>query len=231
MKTNRLYGAGVLAFLVLANGAAHAGAVWRVKAIEFKGLQLMSKYDIIRGARVDALPDGIAVDMDSLERALSRNSFIQSYRVDEYRGRLIVSVTEKKPELIMSVARGDRSVLYELDAAHAIISKNNVHTDRVPVLNVAAEDIAADAVTGRIKGLFSVLARVRERNLVVYRELSEIFFDGSGIRVILRGRKTVFAMKPDETGFLRLKYIVGYCDHEGQYPEEINLSGNEVIVR
>jgi hypothetical protein len=231
MKINRLYGAGVLAFLVLVYGTAHAGAVRKVSAIEFKGLKLMSKYEIIKGSRIEALADGIAVDMDSLRKSLSGNLFINSYRVEEINGRLIVSIIEKKPVLIMSVARGERSVLYELDAGHSVISKNNVHTDRVPVLNVTAGDIAADAATGRIKGLFSVLARVLGRNRIVYRELSEIHFDGNGIRVILRGRKTVFTMKPDETGFLRLKYIVGYCDHEEQYPEEINLSGNEVIVR
>jgi hypothetical protein len=231
MNINRLYGAGILACLVLVNGAALAGTVRRVNAIEFKGLKLMSKYDIIRGTRIEALNNGIAVDMDSLEKALSGNLFIKSYRVEESRGRLIVSVIEKKPELIISVARGERSVLYELDANHSIISKNNVHTDRVPVLNVTAEDIAADAETGRIQGLFSVLARVRVRNRVVYRELSEIYFAGNGIRVVLRGRKTIFSMKPDETDFLKLRYIVGYCDHEEQYPEEINLSDNEVIVR
>jgi len=231
MKINRLYGAGILACLVLANGAVHAGTVRRVKAIEFKGLKLMSKYDIIRGSGIESLTEGFAVDMGSLEKALSGNLFIKSYRVEESRGRLIVSLIEKKPELIMSVARGERSVLYELDADHSIISKNNVHTDRVPVLKFTAGDIAADAATGRIKDLFSVLARVRGRNRIVYQELSEIHFTGNGIGVMLRGRKTVFIMKPDETDFLKLKYIVGYCDHEEQYPEEINLSGNEVIVR
>src|SRR4030042_1246317 len=133
MKINRLYGAGVLACLVLANGAVHTNALRRVKAIEFKGLKLMSKYDIIRGTRIDALSDGIAVNMDSLEKALSGNSFIKSYRVDEYRGRLIVSITEKRPELIMSVTRGEGSVLYELDADHSVISKNNVPPARGPV--------------------------------------------------------------------------------------------------
>jgi hypothetical protein len=231
MKLNRIYVAAFLACLVLAGGAVLADAVRRVQAIEFKGLQLLSKYDTVKGAKIDPLSDGIAVDMDSLEKALSGNLFIKSYRVDEYRGRLIISVVEKKPELIMSVARGERFDLYELDADHAVISKNSVHTDRVPVLNVAAADIAADAETGRIKGLFSLLTGVRERNRAVYRELSEIYLDGNLIRVLLRGRKTMFTMKPDEIGFIRLKYIAGYCDQEGQYPDEINLSGNEVIVR
>lgn len=231
MKINRLYGACVLACLVPAIGAARGDAFRKVQALEFRGLQLMSKYDIIRGARIDAQSDGIAVDIDSLEKSLSGNSFIKSYRVDEYRGRLIVTIVEKKPELIMSVARREISVLYELDADCAVISKNSVHTDRVPLLNVTADDIASDAETDRIKGLLSILSKVRERNRAVYRELSEICFDGKAIRVTLRGRKTIFIMKPDEVGFMRLKYIVGYCDHEGQYPEKINLSDNEVIVR
>ncbi len=231
MKIDRLHGAAVLAFLILANGSAPANEIRNVKAIEFKGLKLMSKYEIIKGSRIKAVNEGIAIDMDSLEKTLSGNKFIKSYRVEENRGILIVSVVEKKPVLIMSVARSGGSVLYELDDDHAIISKNNVHTDRVPVLFVTTEDIAADAATGRIKDLFSVLAGVRGRNPVVYRELTEIYFAGNSIRVILRGRKTGFIMKPDDTGFLKLKYIVGYCDHEEQYPEEINLSDNEVVVR
>jgi hypothetical protein len=231
MKINRFHGAAVLAFLILANGTAPANDIRKVKAIEFKGLKLMSKYSIIRGSRIKAVNDGIAIDMDSLEKSLSGNKFIKSYRVEENRGRLIVSVVEKKPVMIMSVARSGGSVLYEMDADHAIISKNNVHTDRVPVLFVTAADIAADAASGRIKDLFSVLAGAQRRNSAVYRELSEIHFAGNSIKVILRGRKTGFIMKPDETGFLKLKYIVGYCDHVAQYPEEINLSDNEVVVR
>jgi hypothetical protein len=231
MKINRLQGFAVLTCLILSNGAAPANDVRKVKAIEFKGLKLMSKYDIIRGSRIKAVNDGIAIDMDSLEKTLSGNTFIKSYRVEENRGRLVVSVVEKKPVLIMSVAGSGGSTLYELDAGHAILSKNNVHTDHVPVLFVSADDIATDAATGRIKNLFSALARAQGRNAVVYRELSEIYFAGNGIRVILRGRKTGFIMKPDDTGFLKLKYIVGYCDHAEQYPEEINLSDNEVVVR
>jgi hypothetical protein len=210
--------------ICLAAAAAPAKDLRAVKAIEFRGLRLLSKYDIVRGVRFRAVDRGIVIDMDSLEKALSGNSFLSSYRVEESRGRLIVTVAEKKPVLIMAVEGKGGCSLYELDADHAVISRNCVHTDLVPVLYARAGKSGAGTI-------LSLLAGIRKRDAALYREISEIYPAGSAVRVLLRGRRTGFILKPEEQEFIKLKYIAGYCDRTERSPEEINLSGNPVVVR
>ncbi len=231
MKAVMTHAAVIATCLAVAGGIALAGDVRKVKAVDFRGLKLLSKYDLVRNVRLKAADDGIVIDLESLGRALAGNRFIKSYRVEESGGRLIVSVAEKKPELVMAVERKDGTALYELDAAHAVISKNSVHTDRVPVLCLTGDDMAADAADGRVRDLFTLLGRIKKSQPSVYGELSELRLDGKEIRVTLKGRKTDFIMRPLERDFIKLRYIAGYCDRAGRYPDEINLTGDTVIVR
>ena len=181
---------GLVAWLIAAGGSAVADDIRTVRSIGFRGLSLMSKYDAIRGARMKATGDGIIVDVDSVEQVLSRNPFLASYGVSESGGRLIITVEEKKPVLVMAVGRGDRTALYELDAAGAVISKDDVHTGRVPVLLLGAEDVSGGAVTERAHRLIALLADIRRSYPVLYRELAEISAADGVIRVRLRGRTT-----------------------------------------
>lgn len=231
MKAVMTHAAVIVTCLAAAGGIALAGDVRKVKAVDFRGLKLLSKYDLVRNVRLKAADDGIVIDLESLGRALAGNRFIKSYRVEDSGGRLIVSVAEKEPELVMAVERKDGTALYELDAAHAVISKNSVHTDRVPVLCLTGEDMAADAADGRVRGLFTLLGRIKKSQPSVYGELSELRLNGKEIRVTLKGRKTDFIMGPLERDFIKLRYIAGYCDRAGRYPDEINLTGDTVIVR
>ncbi len=221
----------VLVAALLPHGAAHAADIRMVKAIEFKGLKLLSKYEVVRGARLKAVANGIAVDVDSLEKALEKNAFLASYSVDESGKKLIVTVEEKKPALVLATVKEGRTYLYELDRNRAVISKNFVHTGRVPFIYVSGDDADRGPLSGQVRQLLTVLDRVREQNAVIYRELSEIYCNGNSIRVVLRGRKTVFTMKPDAADFIKLKYVAGYCDHAERYPEEIDITGSVVVVR
>jgi hypothetical protein len=211
--------------------AAPAKDIRTVRAIEFKGLRLLSKYDVVRGARFKAVERGIVIDMESLEKALAGNGFISSSRVEESKGRLIITVAEKVPAIILAVEGKSGYSLYELDANHAVISKNNVHTDLVPVLYEQAGKPGAGGLPGGLKNILSFMAGVRKNDAALYREISEIYPAGSAVRILLRGRKTGYIVKPEEGEFIRLKYIAGYCDRTGRSPEEINLSGNAVVVR
>lgn len=223
--------AGIVLCLALAGGTAAADDIRSVRTIEFRGLSLLSKYDVIRGARLKASGDGIIVDVESVGRVLSRNPFIESYGVKETGGRLIITVKEKKPALIVAVDRGAATDLYELDAAGAVISKNDVHAGRVPVLVLGAEDFSNGAATERTRGLLLLMERVRRTNGALYRELAEVGAREGALRVTLRGRKTEFILDPEPCDFARLMYVAGYCDRSGRYPEQINLTGNAVIVR
>jgi hypothetical protein len=223
--------AGLLLFLAYAGGAVMADDIRKVRSIEFRGLALLSKYDAIRGARLKAVSDGIIVDVESVERVLSQNTFLSSYDVSESRGRLVITVAEKKPVLVVAVGRGNRTVLYEVGADGAVISRDDVHTVRVPVLVLAGEDFTDGAATARARYLMKLLAGVRRAYPALYRELAEINAAGSGIRVQLRGRRTDYILRPEPGDFTRLNYVAGYCDRGERDPEEINLTGNAVIVR
>lgn len=223
--------AAILAALVLSAGAARAADIRLVKAIEFRGLKLLSKYEVVSGARIKAVAGGIAIDVDSLEEALEKNAFLSSYSVDEKGRRLIVTVEEKKPALVLVTVKGGRTRLFELDGGHAVISRNAVHTARVPFVYVKIDDTDRRPVPARVRRLLAVLDRVREQNALIYGELSEIYCNDNSIRVVLRGRKTGFILRPDAADFMKLKYVAGYCDRAERYPEEIDITGSAVVVR
>jgi len=231
MRTGLVHAAAILACLSAAGGIGLAGDVRTVKAVDFRGLKLLSKYDLVRDVSLKAVDDGIVIDIDSLGRALAGNRFLKAYRVTESGGRLIVSIVEKEPALVMAVAREKGTALYELDDSRAVISRNDVHTDRVPVLCLTGDDMTADTADGRVRGLLDLLGRVRKSHPALYGEISEVRLDGKELLVTLRGRRTGFIMGPRERDFIKLRYIAGYCDRAGRYPEEINLTGDMVVVR
>ena len=76
----------------------------RVKAVEFRGLACLTKYDIVRGVSLKATDKGIVIDVDSLRRSLSKNDFINNYRIDVAGGNLVVSVLEKRPAHVIGNA-------------------------------------------------------------------------------------------------------------------------------
>lgn len=223
--------AGIMLCLAAAGGTVLAADIRKVRTVEFRGLDLLSKYDVIRGARIKAAGDGIIVDVESVELVLSRNSFLASYNVKETGGRLVISVEEKKPALIVAVERGGKTDLYELDAAGAVISKNEVHTGRVPVLVIGGGGFPGGAATSRTRSLIGLMALVRRTNPALYRELAEVSAVDGALSVRLRGRKTEYILDPEAGDFTRLAYVAGYCDRRERYPDEINLTGNAVIVR
>ncbi len=205
--------------------------VRRVSAVEFRGLKLLTKYDIIRGVRLKAVDGGIEIDIHSLEQALSRNAYLRGFSIHESAGRLIVTVDEKKPVLVMVVARGGTSTIYEMDEGHTVISRDDPHAANLPVLCVAGRDLRSDAGKQDVRNLLSLLNRVKRKNAGVYRELSEISYREEGLRVFLRGRKTRFILRPDDAEFIKLKYIAGQCDRTKTYPDEIAISGDAAIIR
>ncbi|MBP7738117.1 MAG: hypothetical protein KA369_19230 [Spirochaetes bacterium] len=231
MRGTAPYIAAIIAALILGCGAGRGADIRTVRAIEFKGLRLLSKYEVVRGARLKAVKGGIAVDVDSLEKALEKNAFLASYSVHESGQRLVVTVEEKRPALVIAALKGGRVYFYELDVNRAVISRNAAHSGRVPFVYVAGEDMERGVPSARLMNILSILDRVREQNTSLYRELSEMYCNENSVRVVLRGRKTGFILKPDIMEFTRLNYIAGYCDHAERYPDEIDMTGGAVVVR
>ncbi len=225
------YMAAIMAALILGCGAGRGADIRTVKAIEFKGLRLLSKYEVVRGARLKAVRGGITVDVDSLEKALEKNAFLASHSVHERGQRLVVTVEEKRPALVLASDKGGRMHFYELDGSREVISRNEVHTGRVPFVYVSGDDMERGVPSARVGNIVSLLDRVREQNPSLYRELSEMYCNENSVRVVLRGRKTGFVLRPDITEFTRLNYIAGHCDHAKRFPDEIDMTGSAVVVR
>ncbi|OHD71013.1 MAG: hypothetical protein A2W19_08335 [Spirochaetes bacterium RBG_16_49_21] len=220
-----------LLFLFPASAPAWPDRILKVKAVEFRGLKLLSKYDIIRGVRLKSSGNGIIIDADSLNEALAGNYFIETYRIEERGPSLIITIAEKKPHLIVAVEKGGTSLIYELDSGYRILSRNDVHAVKVPILHISERDARDDLQQSAVRRLFAVLDRVKRNNAPIYRELSEIYLDEEKIRILLRGRKTDFILRPDESDFIKLRCITGYCDRRRQYPDRIIIAGNAAIIR
>jgi hypothetical protein len=202
-----------------------------VRAVEFRGLRLLSKYDVISGVRMKSYAQGIIIDMDSLTHVLAGNYFIASYRTEEHGATLVISIEEKRPEIIVAVEHEGVSAIYELDSNRAIISRNDAHTADLPILHIKARDMRDNLRRDEVRRLFVVLDRVKRRMGPIYRELSEIYFEGDRIRIFLRGRKTGFMLGPDENDFTILQFITGYCDRLNRYPDRITIADDAAIIQ
>jgi hypothetical protein len=218
-------------FFCLVPSTALPDRLIKVRTVEFKGLRLLSKYDVIRGVRMKSTAQGIIIDMDSLTHALAGNYFIATYRIDERGATLVISIEEKKPEIIVAVEHEGISAIYELDSDHTIISKNDAHTANLPVLHIKVQDMRDNFRRDEVRRLFEVLDRVKRDRALIYRELSEIYFEGEQIRIFLRGRKTEFMLSPDENDFTILQFITGYCDRLNQYPDRITIADDAAIIQ
>ncbi len=223
--------ASAAAGLLLAGAPLSADDIRKVRDIEFRGLTLLSKYDIIRGTRLKAVSDGIIIDVSSLEGAMSGNPFIASYGVRESGGRLVVTVAERKPEVIVAAA-GEKGIeIYELDAGGRIISRNDPHTAAVPVIHAGRGEFPSPGGAGGIEALMDLLSLVKERDGATYGEITELYPEGERLRLFARGRRTEFVLRPLEGDFASLRQLLGICDHSVRKPEKITLSDNAAIVR
>ena len=231
MKRPILPISALLAVMVLLDGTIMAGEVRRVRAVEFRGLKLLSKYEIIRGVRMKAGREGIVIDMDSFRLALSKNHFIKAYEIGGNDSGLIISVTEKIPAYILAVVMGEKTNLYELDADYRVISKNDVHASNLPIVYITGQDVKIDAIQGTVKRLLALLGRVKKSDASIYREISEIYFYKDRLKITLRGRRTDFILRPDENDFRKLRYITGYLDRSDTSPGEITISDRAAIIR
>ncbi|MBN2077904.1 MAG: hypothetical protein JW838_03000 [Spirochaetes bacterium] len=223
--------ASIAAGVILAGGSVRAEDIRSVRAIEFRGLTLLSKYDIIRGTRLKASGEGIVIDVDSLENSLAGNPFVASHRVKESGGRLVVTVEERTPEWIVTAPERRGRVMCEVDAGGRIISRNDPHTAKVPVLHLGDTDLSSPGVPAEVRWVMDLLARVKASDPLTYGELSEIYIGGGRLRIYARGRRTEFIVRPVIGDFVALRHLIGICDHAKRHPGKVILGDHAAIIR
>ena len=198
------------------------GNVVRVKNIDFRGLNYLSKYEIIRRVPVKLEEGSIIIDVDALERWLASSRMVKSFRVVQEEESIVVFVVENKPAYLVMLDKGDRLVPFELDESLNILSVGIVHAEDMPVILVSENDIYKNRFSGRILELFRIIRYLRSNNVPLLKEITEIdCTDMNSIRVKLNGRRTVFSCHSKLKQFMTINYILGYLDRKGSYPEKI----------
>ena len=221
----------IIALIILAADGALSAEMRRVKAITVRGLVNLSKYDIMSGVAYRTEGGGISVDLESLRSALVRHRFLESYTVEEADGRLVVSVKEKRPAIIVLVPSENRVSTYVFDASNNLISRDPAHAPSVPIIHVGTSDDTHESLDRRVMRILNLMAVARRRFPTLYREMEDIRWLEDEVRIRLRGRPTLFIVRGFPADFARLRYCAGLCDRTRRYPDRMRIAGNTVTVR
>lgn len=216
---------------LLAPALAGAASMITVKAVEFRGLNYLSKYELVRGVETRAVDGGIMIDHRALERSLSSNGLVAAHKLGMEQGRLVVAVTERVPATPLAAVAGERTLPVELDAAGRIVSKGAWHSRTMPLIVVAGGELAAGAPSKRLRALVALLGRVRTALPALYREIAEIQLGDEELALYLKGRRTRCRVAPGIEAMARLQYVVGYLDRTGRYPESVTVSDAMTVIR
>ncbi|MCP4129393.1 MAG: hypothetical protein GY754_00115 [bacterium] len=214
MKRVFLYIGVVVLFCASIGTGVWGKNVKKVQALEFRGLESLSKKEVLNGVAIEGRKDGILIDLDSLERALGDNSQVERYTISEKGNRVILSIVEKKPALFMALITGkDRkyeTILVELNSRFEIISENIIRTGTLPLILIEEGDLVTNDDSGkssfvgrkvsqRVKDCIGLLRQLKKKDLILYKEIAEVYLQKNRqVKVVLRGRKTEFYLKLNE---------------------------------
>ena len=227
---SRIKIACVLVPIFLAGQAEGAGiAVY--SAVEFQGLQYITKEEIAKSAGFRGVQGGVRVDIGMLEKALSGIRAVKSYSISSEGNRLLIRVVEKMPLIVCVFTKGKRTVLYELDSACSVISAGSVRAWDVPYVHIQGHENSGRCMTAGIGSFCRLMAQVRAGDPSFYTEISEVVLRGPEAEVMLKKRKTRFRVKPERSCLERLKYIAGYLDRIRFYPDSLDVTEDRVLIR
>ncbi len=225
---------GFMCILLLGIAGSLPGAGKRllVKEIEFKGLERLTKYELIKGVITESVPGGISIDISVLEKSLSSNPLILSHVIEVKEKRLIIGIVEKKLLTPVLVKGKEESVLYELDHDFKKVSRNRLYSVQGPVVVIGAKQMGRSEMTAYIKDVMVILNRLRIERKDIYTQISEIVIQNRRKAVvIMKGRRTRFTMKPGYRNFSLLGEVAAYLDRTNDYPERMKIMGERVFFR
>ncbi|GEM_PF-418406 len=206
--------------------------VRRVKAIEFRGVQYLSRYEILGDTVARIENDYLVVDIDSLSARLNENPMVASFRIVIDGDRLRIIVVENEPMFIIAVKREKRLHLFELDRELSVISRERVHTHDSPLIILSESDVQRGNISRRIVEFLELLRELESQQLAVYGEIAEIhLYDFEETRLYLRGRRTAFILNPSWESFQRLNDCVAYLDSRGYYPDMVKVYARFVVLQ
>lgn len=220
-------GRAAVAILCLASVLAPAGLAARdtvlVKSIAVSGLRYRSAEELLRNVRTRTAPAGILVDLVSLKKALAVASWIEDFAVERKGKVLAVRVREKEPRALIMIRKGTQLVPLELGRDGSVLSLGSAYATHLPLLFAGTNDFRTGKPGPRVLRLLELLDAVKSGMPRLYRELEEIHFAGTGLRVLLRGRRTDFFLDGSLPGFAGMQYAAGFFDGAGSYPGSLRI--------
>ena len=201
------------------------------KSIEFKNLKYISKYEIIDKVDINFKGKNIIIDMNSLDKVLNEMPIVNSFKLSELNESLIVSIIENQPIFLLGIRDGEKNTLIELDKECRLISFNRAHALNIPLIIASKEDIRNNMISSRLKSFLSMIQGLRKTNLNVINDVLEIdYTDVNKTKVLLKGRRTLFVLRPDNEAFAKLNYAAGYFDRIKYYPHTFTILDNFGII-
>ncbi|HOP63763.1 MAG TPA: hypothetical protein PK358_13635 [Spirochaetota bacterium] len=221
----------LIAVLVFSS-VLYAGELEVFERIEFRGARNLDRYGIIRksGARVNS--KGVVIDTDSLKDLLESNIMVRSSTLSREGNKLIVEIDEKYPLYMTLMVDKQQSVPVLLDEKMNIIESGLFFKTDMPII-ILSKDYAESAEGYKtVTGLFELLKGISSGKPEFTGEMDEITVVSPGeLKVKLRKRKTLFVIKNELNGFVRLEKTAAYLDAAVHYPGYLDLRGNMALIR
>lgn len=223
---------GLVLALVPLGGAQAFRNVKKVSNIEFRGLNIVSKYEIMSRVDMRVVTDGILVDIDSMTKALEETALVRSFRVAEQNGALIVAVAEREPAHVFAVVRGNETIPFETDERFGVMSVRRVHSTGRPLIVIGESDIVNGALSPRVAEFAASLRAFGNADPELYGEIEEISIAESGwTQVVLRNRRTRFYIEAEAVFPPVFRHLVSYLDSKNEYPVAVRLFGALAVTR
>jgi hypothetical protein len=221
-----------LSVLLIFSSAIYAEKIEIFEKIEFRGAKNLDRYNTIRMSRAKANKKGIIIDTDSLKGVLEKNVIVKNSSLSREGNSLIVEVEEKYPLFMVLMVDKQQSIPVLLDEKMNIVESGLFFRTDMPIIITGREYADSGDGSQNLSTLFEVLKALKNAKGVFADELEEIRIDTPAeLKVKLRKRKTLFVIKNELNGFVRLEKTAAYLDAAARSPEILDLRGNMVLVR
>lgn len=222
----------VLASLIFLSPVLYAEKIEFFEKIEFRGVKNLDRYSVVRMSRARAKNRGIIIDTDSLKDVLDKNVMVKSSSLAREVNALVVEVEEKYPLFMTLMVDKQQSVPALLDEKMNIVETGLFFRTDMPIIIISREYADSEYGSKTLMELFELLKGLRAEKGAFIDELEEVRLDSPAeLKVKLRKRKTLFVIKNELNGFVRLEKTAAYLDTALRYPDLLDLRGNMVLVR
>jgi hypothetical protein len=202
------------------------------KAIDFKDLKYFSKYEIINSVDLTIKEKNIIIDINSLEKVLNNHPMINSFKLTELNQTLSISIVENQPIFLLNVRDGEKNIPVEVSKDFNILSVGRFHALDIPAIIISREELKNNMISARLKKFLNFISGLNKSGLSVIKEITEIdYTDTLNIKLLLRGRRTVFVIRPDKDNFNKLNCAAGYFDRIKYYPQTFTILNDAGILK